>query len=103
MTEPNPPDPKIIEQFEQMRRRRWIILAIGFVLLAVYFATLLRIKEVAAATGLSKMAVMVAVVLPLLVVMLAAFANWRCPACHKPLGRTFNPSFCPRCGAKLKE
>src|SRR5688572_26933144 len=28
--------------------------------------------------------------------------NWRCPACSKYLGRGINPSFCSKCGFKLK-
>jgi rubrerythrin len=31
-----------------------------------------------------------------------AFTNWRCPACNKYLGKTFNPSFCPKCGVALR-
>lgn len=28
--------------------------------------------------------------------------NWRCPACGGYLGRTWNPSFCSKCGAALR-
>ena len=28
--------------------------------------------------------------------------NWRCPACHRYLGRVRNPNFCPRCGIALR-
>lgn len=38
------------------------------------------------------------------VLALAVFSirNWRCPACHKYLGRNFNPNFCPHCGVALR-
>ena len=28
--------------------------------------------------------------------------NWRCPACSKYLGRGINPTFCSKCGFKLR-
>jgi len=28
--------------------------------------------------------------------------NWRCPSCSKYLGKGINPSFCAKCGFKLK-
>ena len=31
-----------------------------------------------------------------------SFINWRCPACGGYLGRTWNPSFCSKCGAALR-
>jgi hypothetical protein len=30
-----------------------------------------------------------------------SFRNWRCPACHKYLGRGFNPRHCQNCGVEL--
>lgn len=27
--------------------------------------------------------------------------NWRCPACHKYLGKVINPRFCFKCGTAL--
>jgi len=27
--------------------------------------------------------------------------NWRCPACHKYLGKSISPKFCAKCGAAL--
>ena len=31
-----------------------------------------------------------------------SFRNWRCPACNKYLGRTFNPKHCHSCGVELR-
>jgi hypothetical protein len=28
--------------------------------------------------------------------------NWRCPSCSKYLGKGINPSYCQKCGFKLK-
>jgi hypothetical protein len=30
-----------------------------------------------------------------------SFRNWRCPACNKYLGRSFNPRHCQNCGVEL--
>ena len=27
--------------------------------------------------------------------------NWRCPACHKYLGKSISPKFCAKCGTEL--
>jgi len=27
--------------------------------------------------------------------------NWRCPACHKYLGKSISPKFCAKCGTAL--
>jgi hypothetical protein len=41
-----------------------------------------------------------------LVLVLGALAftlrNWRCPACEKYLGRSFNPKHCQNCGIQLR-
>ncbi|HYS77383.1 MAG TPA: hypothetical protein VEO94_00960 [Candidatus Dormibacteraeota bacterium] len=34
--------------------------------------------------------------------VLLSLVSWRCPACHRPLGRYGNPRFCFRCGAPLQ-
>ena len=38
-----------------------------------------------------------------LCVGLASYANWRCPACKKSLGRNRNPKFCGNCGVELHD
>jgi len=34
--------------------------------------------------------------------LLFSYRNWRCPACNKYLGRTFNPKHCHSCGVELR-
>ena len=36
-------------------------------------------------------------------VLVFSFRNWRCPACNRYLGRTFNPRHCVGCGAQLHD
>jgi hypothetical protein len=48
----------------------------------------------------------VAVPLFLIVVvgaLIFSFRNWRCPACGKYLGRSFNPKHCQSCGVALRD
>ena len=37
-----------------------------------------------------------------LAVLVFSFRNWRCPACEKYLGRSFNPKHCQNCGIQLR-
>jgi hypothetical protein len=32
-----------------------------------------------------------------------SFWNWRCPACHRYLGRSLGPAYCPKCGIEFEE
>ena len=36
-------------------------------------------------------------------VVIFSLTNWRCPECNRYLGKTFNPSFCARCGTQLRD
>ena len=31
-----------------------------------------------------------------------SFSNWRCPSCHRYLGKVIHPGFCPACGIPLR-
>ena len=35
-------------------------------------------------------------------VVVFSLFNYRCPACHGYLGKSINPSFCQRCGVRLR-
>jgi len=34
-------------------------------------------------------------------VLIFSFQNWRCPACHRYLGKGSRLTFCPKCGVAL--
>jgi hypothetical protein len=34
--------------------------------------------------------------------LIFSFQNWRCPACHRYLGKSSNITFCPKCGVELR-
>ena len=44
----------------------------------------------------------IAAMIGLAAAILFSLWNWRCPSCGKYLGRATNPSFCPKCGVKLR-
>ena len=31
-----------------------------------------------------------------------SLSNWRCPACNRYPGNSFDPTFCPKCGTRLQ-
>jgi hypothetical protein len=35
--------------------------------------------------------------------LIFSLRNWRCPACNRYLGRTFNPRHCQGCGFELRK
>jgi hypothetical protein len=35
--------------------------------------------------------------------LIFSLRNWRCPACNRYLGRTFNPRYCQGCGFELRK
>jgi hypothetical protein len=85
-----------------LRRRNQIrlLIPVGAVALA---ATVGRDRAAQTIFGVS-----IAQLLPLFV--LAAFGllgfslwNWRCPACHKYLGRGLGPRHCSSCGIALRD
>ena len=34
--------------------------------------------------------------------LIFSLQNWRCPACHRYLGKSSNLTFCPKCGVALR-
>lgn len=35
-------------------------------------------------------------------VVVFSYINWRCPACDAYLGKSLSPSYCERCGVRLR-
>lgn len=42
------------------------------------------------------------VIVALVGALIFSFKNWRCPACNSYFGKAYNPSFCSKCGVKLR-
>ena len=95
------PEKRIKDEF-RVRKRRQIVASVVFAT-AVLPLMILRHGGSEQIGGISSN-----ILLPLALVILAgvvAFSirNWRCPACRRYLGRTMNPTFCSKCGAKLSD
>jgi hypothetical protein len=52
--------------------------------------------------GLSVTAIAPASFLLVAGALIFSLRNWRCPACNRYLGRTFNPRYCQGCGIELR-
>jgi hypothetical protein len=88
-------------EFAVKRRRQW--LAVLPALAAVVVIAIVSGRQAGGFLGLDP-----AIWQPIaFVVVLGAvgfsLVNWRCPACGRYLGRTFNPAFCARCGIALRD
>jgi hypothetical protein len=90
--QPKPDQATIIQQY-RARRTRQILIGIG-VLVAVALLAFLARREAVFGPIVFGVAVLG---------LVASFFNWRCPACRRYLGRSFNPAFCPNCGTAFRE
>ena len=88
-------------EYRRRRNRQW--LASGLILVLIVPNILLRQGDSFRLFGLPEnigIAVFMAIVIG---VVIFSLTNWRCPECNKYLGKTFNPSYCSRCGTQLHE
>jgi hypothetical protein len=82
------------------RRRNQLMLSIPLALVVFAFAST---DGRDAPFGLSGEASLTILFLVLAVGLVVSFRNWRCPACSRYLGRSFNPRHCPSCGVQLHD
>jgi hypothetical protein len=85
-----------------VRWRRQLIVAIPLIIVLIAFATANE------GTGLVFGAIPIKIFAPIFIIaiigaLIFSFKNWRCPACDKYLGKAFNPKFCSKCGAALRD
>ena len=92
-----------IEEFAKIKRRQVFatVLFVPFMLAFVAFAGTADPKT-GVAFGISPFVIMPVLVLAFISIVAFSLKNWRCPACNKYLGKGFNPSYCPKCGAQLQ-
>jgi uncharacterized membrane protein len=98
-TVPNDVSTTTMQQFATRRARHLASLGI---LLVLFLGIAMLQDRRSDSVGLSENASTAAIVVLLLGGAAFSFWNWRCPACSRYLGRTFNPRFCPRCGVALR-
>lgn len=90
---------QIRAEFARKRRNRFLILipAVAAMLVAV------SARGNGAVLGIPVKALMPTILVLVVAAIAFSLYNWRCPACSRYLGRTFNPKFCPRCGVQLHD
>jgi bacteriorhodopsin len=94
------PESELRQDFARRRKRQWlIVLPVLIAILAMRAAgdsgqTTFYGLPTSVVIGIGFAMVIGAIVFSLV--------NWRCPSCSKYLGKGINPSFCAKCGFKLK-
>lgn len=88
-------------EFAVRRRRRW--LGVAVILVAVVVMVLAGRRPGGTVLGIGPATWQPIGIVVVLGAVIFSLINWRCPACGRYLGRTFNPAFCPRCGIALRE
>lgn len=88
---------------EEFRRRRKRQLSVSLPFLLIFIASLwLRDHPEQTPLGMTGNSFVVVFLAAIAGILIFSFKNWRCPACDGYLGKGFNPSFCPKCGAQLR-
>ena len=94
------PESDLREEFARRRTRQWI-LVIPMVI-AVIAIRAAGDSDNASFWGMPTSAVIGIGFALILGAIAFSLWNWRCPSCSKYLGKGINPSFCSKCGFKLK-
>ncbi|HZM15432.1 MAG TPA: hypothetical protein VFE28_05475 [Candidatus Krumholzibacteria bacterium] len=84
------------------RRRRQLMVTVPMILLIIALA-FTDDQEAGTIFGLSPLVGGSVFLVAFLALLAFSLRNWRCPACDKYLGRTFNPRHCQHCGVALHE
>lgn len=92
---------EIKAEFRKLRRRQLFIMiptiAIAFIF-ALYAGTSPNFQNL---TGRYETLCLIIFLAAFLLLSTFSVYNWRCPSCKKYLGKSLNPAYCERCGAKL--
>lgn len=92
---------RIVAEFARRRRRQLIATAPT---LAIIFLLLIMKREPhPQILGVSADRLVLFAMGGIVAAIAFSLWNWRCPACSRYLGRTTNPAFCSKCGAKLRQ
>ena len=93
-----PRSDKVVAEFARRRRRHFIALILMLLLVCLLAAAR---EDVFASFGwhLGHSVVVLGVGVG---AAWFSLCDWRCPACGKMLGTSFNPNFCSKCGTPLR-
>lgn len=95
------PESELREEFARRRTRQWI-LVIPMVIAVIAIRSAGDSGD-PTSYGLPT-SVAIAIGFALIIGAIAfSLYNWRCPSCSKYLGKGINPTFCAKCGFRLKQ
>ena len=93
-------DPRVVEEFKRRRKAQWLMTGPLILSILGLFWFQEHPRQLPSwLTGSGLAGTMVAVVI---CAVIFSLQNWRCPACHRYLGKVINPKFCSGCGAQLQ-
>jgi hypothetical protein len=91
---------RIIRAFARKKKMRYrLIIATGIVLI---ISIIVKAKQLTIGS-LSASNLALTLLGAVVLILVYAYFDWRCPACNKYFGRTGNPGQCPHCGVKLQK
>jgi hypothetical protein len=95
------PESELRQDFARRRTRQWlIVIPVAIAIIAMRVAGDSRNETFYGMPTTVVIGIGFAMVIGAIIFSLY---NWRCPSCSKYLGRGINPSFCSKCGFKLKD
>jgi hypothetical protein len=96
------PESELRQDFARRRLRQWLV-----VIPAALAIIAIRVADDAAdgakIYGMSSGTIIAIAFVMIVGILVFSLWNWRCPSCSKYLGRGINPTFCGKCGFKLKD
>jgi len=101
MDDPTPIDISALQAAYQSRRRKVVGVSIGIA--ALLLTCLVCSSRDWTPWGLPRTAWLAAILPLMLAGQIASTVWWRCPACSKTLGKSWNPLQCERCGFTLRK
>lgn len=97
----NQKNQQVIEEFKK-RRSRQLAVTIPFIAVMLLFFWLENIK-IEILPGVSSQVHFGFFMVLIVGLVIFSLKNWCCPACKGYLGKAFNPRFCQKCGAQLRD
>jgi len=94
-------NPQVLAEYARRRKNQMVVTIPLFAILIGFY--LGQNREAGTIMGLPAQFVAPVFIVVVLGALVVSFLNWRCPACKKYLGRTFNPKHCHSCSAALHE
>lgn len=91
---------EIERQFARQKKRQWV--ASGVMILGIIAFAVNRDPSTEGIFGLPRAVILAGAFSLAVAALIFTLLNWRCPACNKYLGKSFSPTFCSKCGAKLQ-